>query len=117
MPGDIAQLNELFAGLTTADGPAALVAAVKAAGAPSLASAGVAEKLKASLEDAANPGAREGACAAVGALMSGEGHELAEPFLHPLLAPLLVAASDKVVPISGGAGWRVKRSCVDMHVC
>ncbi len=64
---DVAGLTEQFKTLATTEAwgatSAQLVDAVKKAGAASL--AGVADKLKASLEDAASPVAREGAAAAV----------------------------------------------------
>lgn len=103
---EIQQVTELFAALTTgasAEDRAATASKVaelvKGAGAASLASANVVEQLKAAMEDAASPVAREGGLQAFTALCS----PLNEPFLLPLLPVLVERAADKVASVRAAA--------------
>jgi hypothetical protein len=74
-----------------------LAAAIKAAGVSSLTSSGALAKLQAGLE-AKDAAEREGTLLAIAAIATGVGRP-AEPYLIPLLAPVLAALADKATPV------------------
>lgn len=78
----------------------ALVAEVKAAG-PAGLSANL-DKLRAALDDAKNPAAREGGLVAIRALCEGVGRP-AEPYLVDFLPAMLALMADKVAPVRDAA--------------
>jgi elongation factor 3 len=78
-----------------------LAAAVKAAGVATLTTSGALAKLQAGVE-AKDAGEREGALLAVAAVANGVGRA-AEPYLIPLLGPVLAALADKAAPVRAAA--------------
>jgi len=76
----------------------ALAAAVASAGAASLKSSGIANKIKEAIEDQASPLAREGGLVALAELVKKVGRP-AEPYITCLLPALLNAAADKVASV------------------
>lgn len=78
-----------------------LATAVKGAGITSLSTSGALAKLTAALDDK-DAGAREGALLAIAALAESVGRP-AEPYLMPLLAPVLNALADKATPVRAAA--------------
>jgi elongation factor 3 len=78
-----------------------LATAVKAGGVSALVNSGALAQLKAGVE-AKEAGAREGALLAIAAVADGVGRP-AEPYLMPLLGPVLAALADKATPVRAAA--------------
>jgi elongation factor 3 len=78
-----------------------LANAIKAEGVSALVSSGALAQLKAGVEDK-DAGAREGALLAIAAVADVVGRP-AEPYLMPLLAPVLGALADKAAPVRAAA--------------
>jgi hypothetical protein len=81
---------------------AELATAAKAGSIAELVSAGVFTSISASLDDAKNQNAREGALLAISALAGSVGRP-AEPYLMPLLGQVLTLLADKTAPVRTAA--------------